>query len=104
MGKKFIQEYGKTNKDYYIVKENVRLVGFGRALAVATFLYDYDCVGDSGNNMGYVVHKGKATIVKIDAGEALPFLEDMRLVEGIKHSPETRDMLIGTHQTKISFD
>lgn len=59
---------------------------------MATFLYDYDCVGDSGGNMGYVIDKnGQANIVKIDAGEALPFLDNMASSEGINHSPETRD-------------
>lgn len=54
----------------------MHLVGFGRALAVATFLYDYDCVGNSGGNMGYIIgENGLANIIKIDAGEALPFLD-----------------------------
>ena len=62
----------------------MHLVGFGRALAVATFLYDYDCVGNSGGNMGYIIgENGLANIIKIDAGEALPFLEDMTSAEGV---------------------
>lgn len=32
-------------------------MGFGRVLAVATFLYDYDCVGNSGGNMGYIINE-----------------------------------------------
>lgn len=74
------------------------MIGFGRALAVATFLYDYDCVGNSGSNMGYTIGRnGEAKILKIDAGEALPFLEDL------KEIARKGNMIIGTGGTKIMF-
>ena len=104
LGERFMSDYGKTNKECYFVEEGVPLVGFGRALAVATFLYDFDCVGNSGGNMGYVIKDGKASIVKIDAGEALPFFGDTSGAEGLNHSPDTRDMIMDTGGTKISFE
>lgn len=55
--------------------------------------------------MGYVINNGKAEILKIDAGEALPFLEDMTNAEEFHHDPKTRDMIFGTGENKkISFD
>lgn len=54
--------------------------------------------------MGYVLSKGKANVIKIDGGYALPFLQDMSSSKEMIHSPETRDMLVGTKGTKISFE
>ena len=52
---KFIKEYGKIDKESYCIEKDKRLVGFGRALAVATLLYDNDSVGNCGGNMGYII-------------------------------------------------
>lgn len=87
LGAKFIENYAKTKDSFYSVEEEIPLTGFGRTLAVATFLYDYDCVGNSGTNIGYVIQNGHAETVKIDAGEALPFLDDMANAPGIHHHP-----------------
>ena len=95
LGPDFIKEY----KD----KKIQNLEGFGRALAIATFIYDFDCIGNSGGNMGYIEENGQKIIVKIDPGEALPFLTDMKSADGIKHDPKSRDMIIGTNNTKIAF-
>jgi len=103
LGDKFLAYYAKQPKDDYCKVAGMPLKGFGRTLAVATFLYDYDCIGRSGDNMGYVIEDSYAQIVKIDAGEALPFVEDMSSAEGIKHDPRERNMFIDTGGTKISF-
>ena len=79
------------------------LRGFGRALAVATLIYDYDCLGNSGSNMGFIPKGDHAIIVKIDAGEALPFLEDLQSAQKIQHQPKERNMIVGTDGTRISF-
>ena len=76
--------------------------GFGRVFAVATSLYDFDFVGKSGGNIGYV--KSEEEIIKIDAGEALPFLNDMDSSSNLKHHPKTRDMILGTNGKKITFE
>ena len=80
------------------------LTGFGKTLAVATFLYDYDCLGNSGGNMGYIINGENAVTVKIDAGEALPFVDDLTSAKGIEHHPRSRDMIVGTKGTKIKFE
>jgi len=103
LGENFIDFYQKQSKDEYYKVEGVPLKGFGRALAVATFLYDYDCIGNSGGNMGYVLKGSHAQIVKIDAGEALPFVDDLSKAQGVFHDPRTRDMLTGTGGTKIAY-
>ena len=54
--------------------------------------------------MGYVIENDVAVIIKIDAGEALPFIEDLSSAGGIKHHPKERNMIIGTDGTKISYD
>ena len=54
--------------------------------------------------MVYILEGNQAVVVKIDAGEALPFIDDFDGAEGIKHHPETRDMIIGTNGTKMSFE
>lgn len=82
-----MEEYGKIDREFYCVGSGIRLVGFGRALAVATLLYDYDCVGNSGSNIGYVIRNGQADIIKIDAGETLPFVGNLSMAEGVKHNP-----------------
>ena len=60
---------------------DIPLQGFGATLAVACFIYDLDCLGRSGGNMGYVVGQDKdgkpcAQTVKIDPGFAFSFLEN----------------------------
>jgi len=92
-GDKFVANYKKTPKNlrYQINGKPIR--GFGRVLAVATFLYDYDCIGNSGGNMGYIIDGNDAIVVKIDAGEALPF---KKCVPGTYHDPKNRDTKIGT--------
>ena len=103
LGENFLTDYAKQPKDDYCKVAGIPLKGFGNALAVATFLYDYDCIGNSGGNMGYVIKDFCTQIVKIDAGEALPFVEDLSSAQGIRHDPRERNMLIGTGGTKISF-
>ena len=53
--------------------------------------------------MGYIQENGRKIIMKLDAGEALPFLTDMSSSTGIKHDPRSRNMIIGTNGTKIAF-
>ena len=53
--------------------------------------------------MGYIINGENAVTVKIDAGEALPFIDDLKSAEGIKHHPRTRDMIVGTAGYRISF-
>ena len=97
LGERFIKDYHQQPYRYYynyqILNQEgkyVPLKGFGKALAVACFLYDYDCVGNSGTNMGYVLKGTYAEIVKIDAGEAFAFFED----QSFSHDPRDRDVLV----------
>ena len=53
--------------------------------------------------MGYIIKNDAAIVVKIDAGEALPFNDDMSSADGIKHHPKERNSIIGTSGTKIAF-
>ena len=100
---------GFTELGPYFVKDYKKghtgsLEGFGRALAVATFIYDFDCIGNTGGNMGFIQENGHKVIMKIDAGEALPFLTDMSLSPGTVHNAQSKDMIVGTDGTKIAFE
>ena len=53
--------------------------------------------------MGYIEENGQKIIVKIDPGEALPFLNDMKNADGLKHDPKSRNMIVGTGKTEIAF-
>jgi tetratricopeptide (TPR) repeat protein len=101
LGENFLTSYPQSEEIFRI--KGTSLKGFGTTLAVATFLYDYDCVGNSGGNIGYIIEDGCANVVKIDAGEALPFVSDLSNAQGIKHHPKSRDMIIGTGGTRVSF-
>ena len=103
LGPNFLTDYKKKG-DSYLTPEKKQLKGFGRALAIATLLYDFDCLGNSGTEMGYVLSSEGATLTKIGGSEALPFLSDFSSVEGIKHKPSSRDMIVGTNGRRISFD
>ena len=54
--------------------------------------------------MGYIQENGQKIIMKLDAGEALPFLTDMSSATGIKHDPSSRNMIVGTGGTIIAFE
>ena len=54
--------------------------------------------------MGYIQENGQKIIMKLDAGEALPFLTDMNSSTEIKHDPRSRNMIVGTNGTKIAFE
>ena len=54
--------------------------------------------------MGYILENDEAIVVKIDSGEALPFIDDLKNAKGIKHHPQTRDMVVGTNGTIMSFE
>lgn len=63
-GEYFLQTYCReaTGKSGYLnvstpQGDTVPLRGFGATLAVACFIYDLDCLGRSGGNMGYVIQK-----------------------------------------------
>lgn len=103
------QGEGPGKKNYHHISyqnKRIPLKGFGSALAVAGFLHDYDCLGNWGGNMGYIINAQNpndifAEIVKIDGGEALPFnliLEDQR-----KHNPKDRKVPIGSNIGSLSF-
>lgn len=84
-------------------RKSIPLVGFGRALAVAFLIHDYDCIGNSGNNMGYVIKEKYAEIVKIDPGEALSFAEDMSGAKELENPPDQKQVIIGTSGGQIHF-
>ncbi len=107
LGPRFVGDYKKYQpRNYYfsVTKQNLPLRGFGRAIAIAILLHDFDCIGNSGGNMGYITKSGYAEIVKIDPGEALSFADDMSKSEGLENPPDKREAIIGTGQYRIHFD
>jgi tetratricopeptide (TPR) repeat protein len=109
LGKGFIASYKQINnfeQGYYCVTHNnkrIPLKGLGKALAIAGFLHDYDCIGNEGGNMGYIIAPNAqfAEVVKIDGGEALPF--NLILDENIQHDPNDRQVKIGTTSLPFAF-
>ncbi len=107
LGPRFVNDYKKyqpRNSYFSVTEQNLPLRGFGRAIALAILLHDFDCIGNSGGNMGYVIKSGYAEIVKIDPGEALSFADDMSKAEGLENPPDKREAIIGTGQRKIRFE
>lgn len=79
------------------------LQGFGTILAVACFLYDSDCLGGGGSNMGYLVEeRGEkiARIFKIDPGCAFSFLEQYEEAE-YRHDPRRRDIRFSPQRLSV---
>ncbi len=107
LGLKFIKhykEYQPRDSYFSVTDKNLPLRGFGRVIAFAILLHDFDCIGNSGGNMGYIVKSEYAEIVKIDAGEALSFADDMSSSKELENSPYNREAIIGTGQCRIRFD
>lgn len=102
LGENFIENYKQNNRVrpyFHVSKEQIPLIGFGRAIVVAILLHDFDCVGNSGGNMGYIVNHEKkcAEIFKIDPGFALDFeFDDM------KNDPKKRQAILGTNGSRLS--
>ena len=109
LGENFIGDYKQSlHKDSYCYlynKEKFPLKGFGRVIVIGILLHDYDCVGNSGGNMGYIINHEKkcAEIVKIDPGEALSFASDMSLAESLANPPEKREALLGTNGSRLNY-
>ena len=94
-GEGFLETYHKAVARHEEVKISaVPVCGFGTTLAVACFIYDLDCLGRSGGNMGYVIAQDAAgrryaKTVKIDPGYAFSFLEPEA---DLQHDPRQRNM------------
>ena len=100
LGDDFVEKYTSSIANgtlAYYPQENLPLKGFGRALFASILLHDYDCLGNSGGNMGYIVNKEEevAEVVKIDPGEALSFAYDMTSANVDNH-PSKKEARIGT--------
>mgnify|MGYP000961299845 CR=1 FL=1 len=107
LGPDFVKNYKnfEPKTSYFQVTEKrLPLRGLGRTLAIAILLHDYDCIGNSGANMGYVIKDDHAEIVKIDPGEALSFAKDMSGAKEFENHPKERKAILGTQQGKINFD
>mgnify|MGYP000928110243 CR=1 FL=1 len=107
LGPDFVKNYKnfEPKTSYFQVTEKrLPLRGLGRTLAIAILLHDYDCIGNSGANMGYVIKDDHAEIVKIDPGEALSFAEDMSGAKELENHPKDRKAIIGTQLYEIHFD
>ena len=112
LGEKFKDDYlkhSKENKSIYYKKNGKPLKDFGRTLAIAKYLFDFDCLGGSGSNMGFIDKGEYIEIVKIDAGEALPYLlgdkSKYKLQKAIE-SKQNRDILYknqGKMEDKIIY-
>ena len=109
LGKNFLSAYkqnGSENSYFFRVEgEKVPLRGYGRVIVVSILVHDYDCVGNSGGNMGYIFRSESkyAEIVKIDPGEALSFAEDMTGVPELANPPTKREARIGTYQSPLQY-
>ena len=108
LGDSFLERYKENepqNSSLHVGgKPKYPLRGLGRVMAVAILLLDYDCIGNSGGNMGYVLNHDEkyAEIVKIDPGEALPFVIDMsktNLVVPIKE----KQAILGTNGSRFPY-
>ena len=108
LGGNFIGDYKRNNRKssycYPYNKEQFPLRGFGRAIVVGILLHDYDCVGNSGGNMGYVINHEKkcAEIAKIDPREALSFAYDMTGAD-LDNPPKKREALLGTNGSRLNY-
>ena len=107
LGNEFINSY--KNKTHYPLSEreqqNLPLRGFGKVIIVTILLHDFDCVGNSGGNMGFIPNYEKkyAEIAKIDPGEALSFADDMSLAEDLNNPVKNREALISTNGTRLKY-
>jgi len=106
LGKPFITVYqqneDKTKPTIVVTPDDEVLVlkGLDAALAVGCFLYDADCLGGGGANMGYIVQtnpagKKYAQLVKIDAGAVFSFLEEGEGAGVYANDPRKRNMFFG---------
>ena len=103
LGKTFVENYPKHNPtDDFFILEGSRLSGFGRMMAVAVLLYDYNCVGKAGEYAGYVIGaNGQMEIVKIEASEALSFAH---LAKENSGTLIPRRYLLETQDFKLTFE
>lgn len=110
-GSEFVHHYRRQKAQGAIcyqvesVSGPLMLRGFGAAMAVANFIYDADCIGNSGGNIGYVLAKEQgveyARTIKIDPGYAFGFLPGR---SPSPHNPKHRDISIGTQIRCLHYD
>mgnify|MGYP000911157574 CR=1 FL=1 len=111
LGKTFVEDYKnsskKNRKELFCIGEGkVPLRGFGRVMAVAILTQDYDFIGNTGRNIGYIpVENGKYfEILKIDPGEAL-MLEKILVNAKAVHNPlNKRGAVVGTQGERINYN
>ena len=113
LGKTFINNYKKDSLTETCMdvegKGRLLLKGYGRVLVISVLIHDFDCLGNSGGNMGYIIKKNSdgseyAHLVKIDAGEALSFAQDMSKAQSLANEASSRTALLGTGGQKIEFN
>lgn len=113
VGKDFIENYRRQTREnqagpYLLAineREQIPLRGLGAMLAAACFLFDPDCIGNEGGNVGYMIcatEKGEhyAQIVKIDPGNALSFYKNRWPNQ---HDPLHRNIVIGPLLDPLGF-
>jgi len=107
LGEHFMSEYLSeqpqrwvTQKVPYLLYKEIGgepLVGFGRIVAIAFLLNDYDFLGASGGNVGYIQKNGYKLAVKVDPGNSLWIDEDEELVETEANPPFKREISYMKH-------
>ena len=93
------KQAAKMGQPFYIAQNGKKypLQGLGAMLAVANFIYDMDCIGKSGGNLGYRIQGNYAQVVKIDPGCAFSFLEN-HTNKKFYHNPMDRKTFFGTDE------
>ena len=108
VGENFIQSYKAAAKKKQSFSLNINgkksiLHGFGEFLAVADFIYDMDCLGFSGQNLGHSFTGDRTQVIKIDAGLAFSFLDNHQ-DEEFRHTPLERTIIYAPRRNvKIAF-
>jgi len=111
-GTEFLANYQETtqkNQRPTVTLNNGEILpikGFGEAIAAGCFIYDMDCLGGGGGNMGFVIANEStgqhyAKTIKIDSGDAFNFLKDFA-DSTFDHDPRQRDMFYAPGKTDIN--
>ena len=111
VGPNFVKQYKRAarqnkNRPFCVNEGTTPLIGFGKLMAVAILIDDYDFIGNAGKNLGYIPKEnGKYfEIVKIDPGEALTPEEDL-IHAPLVHNPlGKKGAVLGTFGDRIDYE
>ena len=111
LGERFVEDYKNSSKKnqkelFCLGERKVPLEGFGRVMAVAILSHDYDFIGNTGRNIGYIPSENGEyfEIFKIDPGAALELEEDIKYAPKIQNPLKNREAVIGSKGEKISYN